>query len=242
MENSLAYTLFIRDFAESILLSLNNDYNEYIKFNKNDGILKSKLDYHDIDTTISHIAYSLLLKGKQRIYLYDTGNKIIISLSYYNNEKMIGNFKIKFPNNVINNFRRKKILNQLKKMVYPYSDKYKDASYSRDMLFIMDLIKKKSDRITRKYLSVNNHSEKCTDQYILFREIRKRKYQKMLVDHIFNELNKQLHLYLNICDKEDNIFFESQSLEELNLMEQDLLNNNKKISEILKILYPWRYK
>ena len=82
MENSLSYTLFIRDFAENILLSLNMDYRKYIDFNKKDSMLKTKIDYHNIDNTITHIAYNLLINGKQKIYFYEKNNKAIISLNY----------------------------------------------------------------------------------------------------------------------------------------------------------------
>lgn len=74
MENSLSYTLFIRDFAENILLSLNMDYRKYIDFNKKDSMLKTKIDYHNIDNTITHIAYNLLINGKKK---YISMKKII---------------------------------------------------------------------------------------------------------------------------------------------------------------------
>lgn len=239
MENSLSYTLFIRNFAENILLSLNIDYRNYIVFSKKDSKLKTKLDYHSIDNTITHIAYSLLINGKQKIYFYEKNNKIIISLNYHKQEKMIGEVTIIFPNEIMNSFKRNSILRQLKKMNYPKSDGYIDNNYSRDSLFIMDLIKNKSDKITKDYLSVSS-AEKCTDQYILYREIRKRKYQKMLVNHILDELNKSLHQFLDITDCDDNIIFVSHSLDELSLLEDELISNKKTIDEVLKILYPGR--
>ena len=156
MENSLSYTLFIRDFAENILLSLNMDYRKYIDFNKKDSMLKTKIDYHNIDNTITHIAYNLLINGKQKIYFYEKNNKAIISLNYHKQEKVIGVVTIKFPNKIMNSFKRKRILRQLKKMNYPKSDGYIDSNYSRDSLFIMNLIKDKSDKITKDYLSVNS--------------------------------------------------------------------------------------
>ncbi len=239
MENSLAYTLFVRDFVENILLSLNMDYGKYIDFNKKDSILKTKIDYYNIDNTINHIAYSLLIYGKQTIYFYNKNNKVIVSLNHHKEEKLLGKIKIKFPNRIMNCFKRKKILRQLKEMNYPSSDSYNDNDYPRDSLFIMNLIKAKSEKLTKEYLSVNN-TEKCTDQYILFREIRKRKYQKMLVNHIMDELNKSFHQFLNITDCDDNIIFISQSLEELNMLEKELISNKKTINEVLKILYPSR--
>lgn len=239
MENSLSYTLFIRDFVENILLSLNMDYRKYIDFNKKDSMLKTKIDYHNIDNTITHIAYNLLINGKQKIYFYEKNNKAIISLNYHKQEKVIGVVTIKFPNKIMNSFKRKRILRQLKKMNYPRSDGYVDSNYSRDSLFIMNLIKDKSDKITKEYLSVNS-AEKCTDQYILYREIRKRKYQKTLVNHILDELNKGFHQFLNIKDCDDNIIFLSQSLEELDLLEEELISNKKTSDEVLKILYPGR--
>ena len=135
-------------------------------------------------------------------------------------------------------FTRKRILNSLKKMAYPQGDNVVDKNYPRDSLFLMNLMGKASLKLTKKYVSVNTNLEKCTDQYILFREIRKRKYQKMLVSHIFDELNKQFHKVLKIDDEDDNIIFVSQSLEELNKIEEDLLNDNKTVGEVLKLLYP----
>lgn len=239
MKDSLAYTLFVRDFTENILLSLNMDYRNYISFNKKDSVLKNKIDYHNIDNTITYIAHSLLINGKQNIYFYDKNNKLIISLNYYKEEKMLGKTKIKMPNKIMNCFKRKRILSQLKKMNYPSGRIYNDNDYPRDSLFIMNLIKTKSDKLTKEYLSVNN-VEKCTEQYILFREIRKRKYQKKLVNYIMDELNKNFHRLLDITDSDDNIIFISLSLEELNLTEKDLINNRKTIDEVLKILYPGR--
>lgn len=239
MENSLEYTLFIRNFVENILLSLNFDYKNYIEFDKKESLLKKKIDYHNIDTTISHIAYNLLIKGKQKIYFYDKDSKIIISMNYHKEEKVIGKMNLKFPRKIMSCFRRRKILYKLKKMNYLSSDNYKDNNYTSYSLFIMELIKKNSVKLTKDYSSVNSNSEKCTDQYILFREIRKRKYQKMLVNYIFDELNKAFHKFLNITD-DDNIAFVSQSLGELYSIEDDLLSNKKKVSEILKMLYPWR--
>ena len=125
-------------------------------------------------------------------------------MNHHKEEKLLGKIKIKFPNRIMNCFKRKKILRQLKEMNYPSSDRYNDNDYPRDSLFIMNLIKAKSEKLTKEYLSVNN-TEKCTDQYILFREIRKRKYQKMLVNHIMDELNKSFHQFLNITDCDDNI-------------------------------------
>ena len=136
----------------------------------------------------------------------------------------------------MNTFKRRRILKQLKKMSYPNSDNYIDDNYPRDILFIMNLIKTKAAKITKDYLSVNN-SEKCTDQYILYREIRKRKYQKQLVNHIIDKLNKSLHKFLNITDCDDNIIFISHSLEELNLLEDELIGNKKTINEVIKVLY-----
>ena len=239
MKDSLAYTLFVRDFTENILLSLNMDYKNYISFNKKNSVLKNKIDYHNIDNIITHIAHSLLINGKKNIYFYDKNNKLIISLNYHKEEKLLGKSNIKMPNKIMNCFKRKRILSQLKKMNYPSSESYNDNDYPRDSLFIMNLIKTKSDKLTKEYLSTNN-VEKCTDQYILFREIRKRKYQKKLVNHIVDELNKNFHQLLDITDSDDNIIFISQSLEELNLIEKELMNNNKTIDEILKILYPGR--
>lgn len=239
MKDSLAYTLFVRDFTENILLSLNMDYRNYISFNKKNSVLKNKIDFHNIDNIITHIAHSLLINGKQNIYFYDKNNKLIISLNYHKEEKLLGKSNIKMPNKIMNCFKRKRILSQLKKMNYPSSESYNDTDYPRDSLFIMNLIKTKSDKLTKEYLSTNN-VEKCTDQYILFREIRKRKYQKKLVNHIVDELNKNFHQLLDITDSDDNIIFISQSLEELNLIEKELMNNNKTIDEALKILYPGR--
>lgn len=239
MKDSLAYTLFVRDFTENILLSLNMDYKNYISFNKKNSVLKNKIDYHNIDNIITHIAHSLLINGKQNIYFYDKNNKLIISLNYHKEENLLGKSNIKMPNKIMNCFKRKRILSQLKKMNYPSSESYNDNDYPRDSLFIMNLIKTKSDKLTKEYLSTNN-VEKCTDQYILFREIRKRKYQKKLVNHIVDELNKNFHQLLDITDSDDNIIFISQSLEELNLIEKELMNNNKTIDEVLKILYPGR--
>jgi len=239
MKDSLAYTLFVRDFTENILLSLNMDYRNYISFNKKNSVLKNKIDYHNIDNTITHIAHSLLINGKQNIYFYDKNNKLIISLNYHKEEKLLGKSNIKMPNKIMNCFKRKRILSQLKKMNYPSSESCNDNDYPRDSLFIMNLINTKSDKLTKEYLSTNN-VEKYTDQYILFREIRKRKYQKKLVNHIVDELNKNFHQLFDITDSDDNIIFISQSLEELNLIEKELMNNNKTIDEVLKILYPGR--
>lgn len=237
MKDSLAYTSFVRDFTENILLSLNMNYRNYISFNKEDSKLKNKIDYHNIDNTIIQIAHSLLINGKQNIYFYDKNNKLIISLDYYKEEKMLGKTKIKMPNKIMNFFKRKRILRQLKKMNYPSGQSYNDNDYPRDSLFIINLIKTKSDKLTKEYSSVNN-IEKCTDQYMLFREIRKRKYQKKLVDYIIDELNKKIHQLLDITDSDDNIIFISPSLEELNLAEKELINNRKTIDEVSKILYP----
>lgn len=238
MENSWEYTLFIKNFVENILLSLNCDYNKYISFNKKDSILEKKLDYSNIDNIISRIAYNLLINGKQVIYLYDKNTRIVVSLKFYENEKIDRKFTIRFPKKVMTTFTRKRILNSLKKMTYPQGDNVVDKNYPRDSLFLMNLMGKASLKLTKKYVSVNTNLEKCTDQYILFREIRKRKYQKMLVSHIFDELNKQFHKVLKIDDEDDNIIFVSQSLEELNKIEEDLLNDNKTVGEVLKILYP----
>lgn len=238
MQNSLEYILFIRNFAENILLSLNRDYHKYISFNKKNSVLEKKLDCNGIDNTISRIAYNLLIKGKQAVYLYDSDSKIVISLNYYKEKTMIKKFTIRFPTKVMNNFTRKRILINLKRMIYPQSNNFTDKDYTRDNLFIMGFMRHKSIKLTKNYVSVNVNSEKCTDQYILFREIRKRKYQKMLVNHIFDELNKQFHKALKIDEKDDNIIFVSQSLKELDEIEKDLLNNNKTIEEIQKKLYP----
>ena len=240
MESSLPYILFIRDFSENILLSLNMDYNKYIRFNNKDSILKKNLDYHDIDRTISHIAYNLLIEGKQKVYLYNSNNKIIISLDYCE-EEIIGTFKLKFPKNIMSCFKRKRLLYKLKKMNYLSNDNYMDSNYPRDSIFITELIKQKSTKLTKKYVSVNMDSRECTDQYILFREIRKRKHQKILVDYIINELNKNFHRFLGI-NSNDKLEFVSQSMEELELIEKELLENSKTIDEILKILYPNRTK
>ena len=240
MENSWEYTLFVKNFVENILLSLNCDYKKYISFNKKDSILEKKLNYSNIDNIISLIAYNLLINGKQVIYLYNKNDKIVVSLKFYKEEKIARKFTIKFPKKVMTTFTRKRILTNLKKMSYPQSNNITEKDYARDNLYLINLMGQASLKLTKKYVSVNTNLEKSTDQYILFREIRKRKYQKMLISHIFNELNQQLHKVLKIDDEDDNIIFVSQSLEELDKIEDDLLNNHKTIDEVLKILYPAR--
>lgn len=240
MENSLEYTLFVRDFVENILLSLNLDYRNYINFSKKESILKKKVDYHNIDTTISYIAYNMLIKGKQIIYFYEKDNKIIISIDYHKEEKLVGKEKLIFPRKIMSYYKRKKILYKLKRMKFLNNDFNKDDNDMRYNLFIMDLVKNTSNKITKDYSSISSNTEKYTDQYILYREIRKRKYQKMLVNYIFDKLNMSFHKILSIKDKDDKMIFVSQSLEELNTIEDDLLNNKKNIKEILKILYPNR--
>lgn len=237
MQNSTEYILFIKNFVENILLSLNCDYNKYISFKKNSCLAK-KIHYKGIDNILSNIAYNLLINGKQQIYLYSKDDKIVISLSNYKDKMLIRKFKIKFPTKVMTTFKRKRILITLGKMVYPNNDNFMDKDYVRNNLFIMTLMRHKSLKLTKNYVSVNIGLEKCTDQYILFREIRKRKYQKMLVNHILDKLNKQLHKVLKINDKTDNIIFVSQSLEEMDEIEKDLLNNKKTVDEAQKILYP----
>src|SRR5699024_5014685 len=107
---------------------------------------------------------------------YDKNTRIVVSLKFYENEKIVRKFTIRFPKKVMTTFTRKRILNSLKKMTYPQGDNVVDKNYPRDSLFLMNLMGKASLKLTKKYVSVNTNLEKCTDQYILFREIRKRKY------------------------------------------------------------------
>lgn len=241
MINSLEYTLFVRDFVENILLSLNSDYKNYIDFSMKNSILKTKIDKYNIDTIISNIAYNLLIKGKQIVYIYDKDDKLIVSLDYFDNEKMIDKIKLKFPSNVMTNNSRKKVLKRIKRMNIQNFENNTDSNYPRDSVFLMDLIQKKYIKLTKDYTSVNSNRENCTDQYILFREIRKRKKQTILVNYIFNELNKSFHRILQISE-DDNMSFVSLSLKELDLLEDDLVKKNKKVEEILKKLYPHRIR
>lgn len=241
MENSLEYTIFIRDFVENILLSLNMDYRNYISFNKKGSLLKEKVDCHNLDKTISYIAYNLLIKGKQEVYFYSKDGKIIISTNYDKEENMIDKIRLRFPRKIMSNLKRRKILNRLKRMNCLRENNYKDNNYAKYNLFIMELIKKDSEKLTKDYSAINSNIDKYTDQYILYREIRKRKNQKILVSYIFNKINKTLHRYLNITDN-DNLVFVSQTLEELDLIESDLINNKKTINESLKAIYPNRIK
>lgn len=233
--NSLEYTMFIRDFAENILLSLNLDYKNYISFKKENGELKNKLDCYELDHTITYTAYNLVLKGKQKLYMYEKNGKIIISLDYYKSEKALGKIEMKLPKQVMTDFKRKRILRKLKCMNYPVE--YKQYSeYARDSLYIMDLIKMESEKLTKEYVSVNFNSDKCTDKYTLYREIRKRKYQKILVEHIFLKLNQGFHKYLKVST-DDIVVFNSPTVDELNCMINDLLNDRKTIKEIRNVLY-----
>ena len=218
MENSLEYTIFIRDFVENILLSLNMDYRNYISFNKKGSLLKEKVDCHNLDKTISYIAYNLLIKGKQEVYFYSKDGKIIISAHYDKEEKIIDKIRLRFPRKIMGNLKRRKILNRLKRM---------------NCLG--------ENNLTKDYSAINSNIDNYTDQYILYREIRKRKNQKILVSYIFDKINKTLHSYLNITDN-DNLVFISQTLEELDLIESDLINNKKTINELLKVIYPNRIK
>lgn len=233
--NNFEYTMFIRDFAENILLSLNLDYKNYIFFNKEDGKLKNKLDCYELDQTITHTAYNLVLKGKQRLYIYEKDHKIIVSLDYYKSEKILGKIDIKLPKKVMTNSKRKRIIRKLKNMNYPVEYK-KYPEYARDNLYVMNLIKIESEKLTKEYVSVNFDSDKCTDKYILYREIRKREYQKILVEYIFLKLNQSFHKYLNVSI-DDTLVFNSHTVEELKYMMDDLIYDKKTIKEIRNALY-----
>lgn len=232
MKNSLEYTIFVRDFVENILLSLNLDYNNYISINKKNGLLKKKLDTYRLDTIITRIAYNVFIMGKQKIVLYEKNNKIIISINDDYDEKIINKFIIKCPKDVITFFKRRKLKRALNKMKYPTCINNNDKNFQRDYLFIIDVIDFTFEKLTKDYLSTKASNDKYTSEYILFREIRKRKKQKLLINHIFNEINKQLHKSLNINDKDDVITFNSHSLKELDSLEKDLLNSNKTLKEI----------
>lgn len=238
MNNSLQYTLLTRDFVEYILLSLNSDYRSYIKFNKKKSKLSNLLYLENFDCVISSIAYNTFIHGKQIVYFYEKDNKIILTLEKHVEEKLLGKTVIKFPKKIMNGWRRKRLLNKVGKMIYPtLSENENYDNYCRDSVFIMDLINDDFDKMTKKILSINTNRSKCTDVYILYRELQKRKSQTILINSIFDSINSSLHKLLPIVDKSDIVSFDCLSLEELDDIEQKLLSGSIQINEVTNLLY-----
>ena len=242
MTNSLEYTFFVHDFVENILLSLNLDYHHYIDFNNKNGILNTKVDCYELDHTVSLIAYNLLINGKQQVFLYDINDKVVISLIYSDKEKLLRKFVLKFPKQIMSDSKRKNILKKLKKMKYLDYGSCNDEKFPQYNLYIMDLVKRDYDVLTKDFVSIRDSSKSSTDFYYLFREIRKRKSQKILINYIFDKLNYHFHKVFNNLDSDDIIIFKSHSLEELNILEDDLLNNKRTVSEVNKKLNPRIFK
>lgn len=238
MNNSLQYTLLTRDFVEHILLSLNSDYRNYIKFNMKKSKLSNLLYLEHFDRVISSIAYNTFIHGKQIVYFYDKNNKIVLTLEKHVEEKLLGKTMIKFPKKIMNGWVRKRLLNKVSKMVYPTlseTDNY--DNYCRDSVYVMDLINDDFDKLTKRILSVNTNCSKCTDVYILYRELQKRKNQTILINSIFDSINNSLHKLLPEVDKLDIVSFDCLPLDELNDIEQKLLSGSTKINEITNLLY-----
>lgn len=237
MENNLNYIMFFRDFAENILLNLNCDYSNYLTFSKKSSKLKRILYDTRLDSVISNIAYGLIEKGYQRVYIYKSKDKVYLSISKYKEEKELGKFTLFLPMKIMNPIKRILILKELKRMNYLTADEYNDSEYPRDSLYIMELIRKKASKITKDYTSTNS-MDKATDHYILYREIRKRIKQTLLVNYILEKINKSIHKYINDIETDDYIIFNCLTIEKLQELESNLLNNKTTIKEINEIL--WR--
>ena len=91
--------------------------------------------------------------------------------------------------------------------------------------------------MTKRILSINTNRSKCTDVYILYRELQKRKSQTILINSIFDSINSSLHKLLPIVDKSDIVSFDCLSLEELDDIEQKLLSGSIQICEVTNLLY-----
>jgi hypothetical protein len=238
MNNNLQYNLLIRDYAEHILLSLNSNYRNYIKFGNKRGKLSKCLYLDNFERVISLIACNIFVRGQQKVYIYEKDQKNVISLDKHKGEKILSCFTIRFPKKIMCNHKRRKLLKKISKMNYPIlSENNNYDDYCRDSLYIMDLIDCDFEKITRKILSVDSRKVKCTDIYILYREIQKRKSQTILVNTIFNKINENLAKSLNIEDESDVIIFDCMSLEKLNDIEKSLILGNIKVDEVSNMLF-----
>lgn len=230
--------IIVRDFCEHALISLNKDYHNYFIYTKGEKseILKHFNDY-DLDRIIEKIICDLFLNGKVTLFFNLYNGKLLLSESDTDKGKNVLIKKIKWDNRIISNCRRKKIIKRLKKLRFPSADiDYNDKNYSRNLMYINELINDEVINLTYDFVYLTNNEKKYTNIYSIYSIIRMRKKQALLVNYVVNQFSDSLQKALNLADN-DNIIFNGLTIETLDKLENQLLTGNVTLKEITNNLF-----
>lgn len=231
--------IIMREFCEHALISLNKDYLNYFVYTKGSKSKISKyFNYYDLDRIMEELIYKLFLNGSIKLYFYLEKNKLHLSEKKNSNGNIVLVKTFKWNLSFLSAHKRKKLINRLKKLdssnfKYDYTDK----NYSRNYLYVNELINNEVLKSTKDFLYLSINEKNYTDIYYVYSLIRMRKKQLITVNYVVKLFNDSVKEALKIDDVDDNLIFNGLTMDTLNELENKLLSGSDTLKNITDCLF-----
>ena len=231
--------IIMREFCEHALISLSKDYHNYFVYTKGSKSKISKyFDYYDLNHIVEELIYKLFLNGNVKLYFYLEKNKLYLSEKKNNTGNIVLVKTFKWNLSFLSECGRRKLIKKLKKLDSSnFKQDYTDKNYSRNYLYINELVNNEILKSTKDFLYLSINEKNYTDIYYVYSRIRMMKKQLIMINYVVKLFNDSVKEALKIDDEDDNLIFNGLTMETLNELENKLLLGSDTLKNITDCLF-----
>lgn len=231
--------IVMKNFCENALISLSQDYHNYFIYTKGSKSKMSKyFSFYDLNQIIEELIYKLFLNGNVKLYFYLEKNKLYLSEKKKNAGNIVLVKTFKWNLSFLPEYKRKKIIKKLKKLDSSnFKQEYTDNNYSRNYLYINELVNNEILRLTKDFLYLSINERNYTDIYYVYSLIRMRKKQLLMINYVVKLFGDSVKEALKIDDIDDNLIFNGLTIDTLNELENKLLSGSDTLKNITDCLF-----